>query len=136
MQLGVVPITLTEAKNIGNNTWYFYGENFTASSRVEVNGEMMKTIFLNNSTLMVNDLELHDGDQVTIAQQSNSSTKKVLSRTDPWICQTTVTLTPSVEPEADGTETPSTENTAGAEATEAPPAQDAAGTDGTEASGT
>lgn len=150
MQLGVVPITLTEAKNIGNNTWYFYGENFTASSRVEVNGEMMKTIFLNNSTLMVNDLELHDGDQVTIAQQSNSSTKKVLSRTDPWICQTTVTLTPSVEPEADGTETPSTENTAGAEATEAPPVQDAAGanetespsaenaagTDGTEASGT
>ena len=118
MQLGVVPITLTGAENMGNNTWYFYGENFTASSRVEVNGEMMDTIFLNNSTLMVNDLELHDGDQVTIAQQSNSSTKKVLSRTDPWICQTTVTLTPSVTPEADGTETPASDQTADPSATD------------------
>lgn len=99
IQLGVVPITLTGAESVGNNTWYFYGENFTASSRVEVNGEMMETIFLDNNTLMVNDLELKDGDQVTIAQQSNSSTKKVLSRTDPWICQTTVTLTPSVTPD-------------------------------------
>ena len=99
IQLGVVPITLTGAESVGNHTWYFYGENFTASSRVEVNGEMMETIFLDNNTLMVNDLELKDGDQVTIAQQSNSSTKKVLSRTDPWICQTTVTLTPSVTPD-------------------------------------
>jgi len=99
IQLGVVPVTLTGAENMGNNTWYFYGENFTASSRVEVNGEMMETIFLDNNTLMVNNLELKDGDQVTIAQQSNSSTKKVLSRTDPWICQTTVTLTPSVTPD-------------------------------------
>lgn len=123
MQLGVVPIALTGAENMGNNTWYFYGENFTASSRVEVNGEMMDTIFLNNSTLMVNDLELHDGDQVTIAQQSNSSTKKVLSRTDPWICQTTVTLTPSVTPEADGTETPASDQTADPSA-----ADDTAGT--------
>src|SRR5699024_5366224 len=63
IQLGVVPITLTGAESVGNNTWYFYGENFTASSRVEVNGEMMETIFLDNNTLMVNDLELKDGDQ-------------------------------------------------------------------------
>lgn len=111
-QLGVVPITLTEVRNMGNDTWYFIGENFTASSRVEVNGDMKDTIFLDNNTLMVNDLKLEDGDLVTIAQQSNSSTKKVLSRTDPWVCQMTMTIAPSVspDPETQGTETPSGEN--------------------------
>lgn len=108
MKLGVVPIRLTEVENRGNNTWYFHGENFTASSKVEVNGNLKETVFLDNHTLMVSDLELRDQDQVSIAQQSNSSTKKVLSRTDPWICLTKVTLTPSVSPTggaAGGTET-------------------------------
>lgn len=111
-QLGVVPVTLTEVRNMGNNTWYFIGENYTASSRVEVNGDMKETIFLDNNTLMVSDLKLEDGDLVTIAQQSNSSTKKVLSRTEPWVCQMTMTIAPSVspDPETQGTETPSGEN--------------------------
>ena len=124
MELGVVPITLTGAENMGGDTWYFYGENFTASSRVEVNGEMLDTIFLDDNTLMVSGLELKDGDQVTIAQQSNSSTKKVLSRTDPWICETTVTLTPSVAPEAEGSETPSMAGSPENAQTETPAAED------------
>lgn len=34
---------------------------------------------------MVHSLTLEDGDQITIAQQSNSSTKKVLTRTEPMM---------------------------------------------------
>lgn len=135
MELGVVPVTLTEVKNMGGNTWYFYGENFTASSRVEVNGEMLDTIFLDNSTLMVNDLELKDGDLVTIAQQSNSSTKKVLSRTDPWVCQATVTITPSVEPtvEDQQTQTPQEGADAGTAPVQQEAGQDPAATQDTQA---
>ena len=82
MKLGVKDITLDRYEEAADGTWYFYGENFTASSRVEVNGEMLDTIMVNNSMLMVQGLELEDGDEIAVAQQSNSPTKKVLSRTD------------------------------------------------------
>src|SRR5699024_10881389 len=57
MKLGVKDITLDRYEEAADGTWYFYGENFTASSRVEVNGEMLDTIMVNNSMLMVQGLE-------------------------------------------------------------------------------
>ena len=76
LQMGALPVTLERIEKSGEDTWYFYGENFTASSRVEVNEEIQDTVYVSPSILMVHSLTLEDGDQITIAQQSNSSTKE------------------------------------------------------------
>ena len=52
---------------------------------MEVNEEIQDTVYVSPSILMVHSLTLEDGDQITIAQQSNSSTKKVLTRTEPMM---------------------------------------------------
>ena len=67
---------------IGNGSYYVYGTNFTAASRLEINKELQETQYISPTQLLVQNVELADGDQVSVATQSNSSTKKVLSRTD------------------------------------------------------
>ena len=82
MQLGIYPATLERMESIGNGSYYVYGTNFTASSRLEINKELQETQYISPTQLLVQNVELADGDQVSVATQSNSSTKKVLSRTD------------------------------------------------------
>lgn len=103
LTLGVVPITLDDIKETGNGDIYFYGQNFTESSRAEINEEMQETIFLGSDTLLVRNLELKDGDSITVAQQSNSSTKKVLTRTEPFLYRKVVEVTPTPTPNPDPT---------------------------------
>ncbi len=55
---------------------------FYAASRLEINKELQETQYISPTQLLVQNVELADGDQVSVATQSNSSTKKVLSRTD------------------------------------------------------
>lgn len=81
LQLGVNPAIFTSIEPVGENSYFVYGENFTASSRLEVNGELKETKYLSTTQLLVQDLELEDGDELDVATQSNSPTKKVLSRT-------------------------------------------------------
>ena len=82
MQLGIYPATLERLESIGNGSYYVYGTNFTAASRLEINKELQETQYISPTQLLVQNVELADGDQVSVATQSNSSTKKVLSRTD------------------------------------------------------
>ena len=82
MQLGIYPATLERLESIGNGSYYVYGINFTAASRLEINKELQETQYISPTQLLVQNVELADGDQVSVATQSNSSTKKVLSRTD------------------------------------------------------
>ena len=49
---------------------------------MEINKELQETQYISPTQLLVQNVELADGDQVSVATQSNSSTKKVLSRTD------------------------------------------------------
>ena len=81
LQLGVNPAIFTSIEPVGENSYFVYGENFTASSRLEVNGELKETKYLSTTQLLVQGLELEDGDELDVATQSNSPTKKVLSRT-------------------------------------------------------
>lgn len=81
LQLGVNPAIFTSIEPVGENSYFVYGENFTASSRLEVNGELKETKYLSTTQLLVQDFELEDGDELDVATQSNSPTKKVLSRT-------------------------------------------------------
>lgn len=123
MQLGVLPITIDEVKRNSLNTISVTGENFTASSKVEINGELMEdTVYLNSGALLLQNSELKDGDTINIAQQSNSSTKKVLSRSagivyhEPDISSYDTTPTPTpgttVTDTPEPTETPETEKKA------------------------
>ncbi len=113
LQMGALPVTLERIEKSGEDTWYFYGENFTASSRVEVNEEIQDTVYVSPSILMVHSLTLEDGDQITIAQQSNSSTKKVLTRTEPMMYEEPKTVsTPTPTPNPDSTKTDVTQENA------------------------
>lgn len=104
LQLGVYPAVFTSIEPAGENSYYVYGENFTASSRLEVNKELQETTFLSTTKLLVQDLELEEGDELDVATQSNSSTKKVLSRTDTQIYhvpELEVTPEPASTPDAE-----------------------------------
>ena len=79
---GMIEAALERLESIGNGSYYVYGTNFTASSRLEINKELQETQYISPTQLLVQNVELADGDQVSVATQSNSSTKKVLSRTD------------------------------------------------------
>lgn len=105
LELGVYPAHLDSVEQVGEMEYFVRGENFTASSRLEVNGELQNTTFLNPGELLVADVELKEGDEIAVATQSNSSTKKVLSRTEIHIYQAP-TASPSVTPDPMGSVTP------------------------------
>lgn len=82
IQLGTYLSTFDSIQKTGETDYIVTGSYFTGSSRLEVNGELQETILLSPQRLMVQNLELQDGDVLDVAIQSNSSTKKVLTRTD------------------------------------------------------
>lgn len=88
MKLGLKDVVLESVEFVGNGTYYVYGENFTQSSRLEINKELVEdTIFIDANTLMVNDVEITIGDNLDVAQQSNSSTARVLTRSEKIVYQ-------------------------------------------------
>ena len=106
IQLGTNPAVFESIVPAGLNSYYVYGENFTASSRLEVNNELKETTYLNPGLLFVQNVELSDGDEIAVATQSNSSTKKVLSRTG-----TTIYHIPEPEVTPEPASTPEPEET-------------------------
>lgn len=98
MKLGVSQIVFNEIDKTTEDAWYITGENFTASSKLEINGRMVEdTYFISPSLLMVRDIQLEDGDELRVAQQSNSSTHRRLTHTDPMIYEEPV-VEPTVTP--------------------------------------
>lgn len=85
MRLGVKDSELHSIEKIFEGQYYIKGANFTQSSFLEVNKELVKVAFINERTLLALDVELNDGDKVDVATRSNSSTHKVLTRTDKYI---------------------------------------------------
>lgn len=82
MRMGVKDVILKRIRKMSENECYFEGENFTASSRVEINGEEQESIFVDNYTLLVRGVELEPDDEVCIIQVSNSSSEKELGRSN------------------------------------------------------
>ena len=105
LQLGVEPITFTGIDEVSEGAYYINGENFTASSKLEINEEVVEdTIYLSSTLLMVRDVTLEDGDSLAVAQQSNSPTHRVLSRTNVITYDAPI---PEPDEEPDGTKGPS-----------------------------
>lgn len=120
MTLGVVPLTINEVTKISEDTFSITGENFTASSRLEINNEVIEdTRPISSTQFLVKGVEINDGDKIDIAQQSNSSTKRVLSRSAAIIYKEPVIL-PTPIPLPHDTDTPLT----GQDKTDPQPDQD------------
>lgn len=75
MQMGVKDVTLSEIVSHLDGGYSLYGENFTKSSKVYVNGEKQKGIkFLNNTRIELPETTLEDGDVITVSQVGSSNT--------------------------------------------------------------
>ena len=85
MRLGVVDTQFDSIEKISEGRYYIRGVNFTQSSYLEVNGELVEATFIDENTLLVLTDLLQDGDEVDIATRSNSSTHRVLTRTESYI---------------------------------------------------
>ena len=85
LHLGVEEVTLDKIEKISDGRYYITGTNFTQSAYLEVNGELVEVTYVSPTTLLLTDADLQDGDEVDIAIRSNSSTRKVLSRTEKQI---------------------------------------------------
>ena len=85
LHLGVEEVTLDKIEKISEGRYYITGTNFTQSAYLEVNGELVEVTYVSPTTLLLTDADLQDGDEVDIAIRSNSSTRKVLSRTETQI---------------------------------------------------
>lgn len=82
MRLGLYDVTLDSMSMVSavDYTYRLKGTNFTPSSQVKVNGEWIDTVYVNPTTLIISGTELDDFDRVAVAQRSNSSTRKALSK--------------------------------------------------------
>mgnify|MGYP001851093264 FL=1 len=85
MRLGVVDTQFDSIEKISEGRYYIRGANFTQSSYLEINGELVEATFIDENTLLVLTDLLQDGDEVDIATRSNSSTHRVLTRTESYI---------------------------------------------------
>lgn len=71
IQMGIEKIRILEiARN--NDDTYIYGENFTESCNVFVNNEKVDTLYLDEKTLILEDISLVHGDKVILKIQSES----------------------------------------------------------------
>lgn len=79
LKMGSRPITTTSVE-LAYGVLRVKGENFTLNSRVYINGKPAETVFLDNGTLIVVDIELAEGDSIIVAQVSDGGV--MLSRTE------------------------------------------------------
>ena len=82
IKLGSKSIYVNSVEQISDNTYYVHGKNFTQSSKVLVDDDMMDTIYIDSTTLLFKTDDSPQDCEVTVAQQSNSSTHKILSRSN------------------------------------------------------
>ena len=82
MRMGLYDVTLDSMEMISaaDYTYRLRGTNFTPSSQVKLNGEWYDTVYINPTTLMISGTEINDFDRISVAQRSNSSTRKALSK--------------------------------------------------------
>ncbi len=74
MQMGVKDAQVTDLIMHLDEGYSLYGQNFTKSSRVYVNGERQRSSFLNNTRIELPETELLEGDVLTVSQVGSSNT--------------------------------------------------------------
>lgn len=85
MVMGIKDVSLKNVVPHLDNGYSLYGENFTKSSKVYVNGEKQKSSFLNNTRIDLAETELVNGDVIVVSQVGSSNT--VFRSSDEYIYQ-------------------------------------------------
>ena len=81
MTLGIKKITIDEVVNIGGK-YYIKGQNFTEYSKVTLNGETLKTIYLGPNLLGLQE-EVDPADAVNMkVSQIDKSSQEIISTTE------------------------------------------------------
>lgn len=80
LQMGTLPISISDVStNIAGNV-LVTGENFTPGSIVHINDNVCETFYVDSTMLLLHDTELISGDEVTVWQKSLSSTSPYIYR--------------------------------------------------------
>ena len=84
LQLGLNKVTVSSVTPLYDEagTVYVYGKHFTSYSKVYINDEKQKTVYVDPNTLMIVYPDLKNGDELSVYQQN--SDEHVLSKTDPY----------------------------------------------------
>ena len=85
MVMGVRDVSLTDIVPHLDGGYSLYGENFTAYTRVYVNGEEQEKKFLNNTRIDLPSTELKEGDVIYTCQYGSSDT--LFRKADDYIYQ-------------------------------------------------
>lgn len=85
MVMGIRDVSLTDVVDHLDEGCSLYGENFTKSSKVFVNGTKQKSTFLNNTRIDLPEMKLSDGDEIMIVQMGSSNT--VFRMSDKYVYQ-------------------------------------------------
>ena len=83
--MGVRDVSLTDIVPHLDGGYSLYGENFTAYTRVYVNGEEQEKKFLNNTRIDLPSTELKEGDVIYTCQYGSSDT--LFRKADDYIYQ-------------------------------------------------
>lgn len=80
LQMGVKPIKVTDVVRVGKKL-YIKGENFTSFSKISLDGEILKTIFLGSSILgLQEEVDVNAVDRMKVSQVEKN--KEILSTTE------------------------------------------------------
>lgn len=74
MQMGIKNVTLNSIVPEMDESYSLYGENFTKSSKVYINGEKKESKFLNNTRIDLEGITLNEGDVINVKQVGSSNT--------------------------------------------------------------
>ena len=80
-KMGVRTIDVTGFKELSDQMYYIYGDNFTKSCKVFIDGDQADTTWISQNILLVQNTDIKDWSEIQVGVQSNSSTHKILSRT-------------------------------------------------------
>lgn len=85
LKFGLHDVKVSSVTPIGDDvgTVYIYGNYFTSYSKVYINDEKQKTVYIDPNTLMIVYPDLKDGDSFSVYQQN--SDEHVLSKTEPFV---------------------------------------------------
>jgi len=75
MVMGIKDVHVDSITNRMEDIYSVYGDNFTKSSKVYINGEKQKSTFLNNTHIELPESKLKNGDRVVVKQMGSSNTE-------------------------------------------------------------
>lgn len=85
LQMGYKDITIEKVQSDEEGNTTVKGENYTACSKVRINGEIYSTEFVSNAELLVKGYTVSEGDKIVVVQEDNNG--DILSSTSIYVVE-------------------------------------------------